>query len=71
MKYPIENDCLYVYIDGNSGKQLMPKFLLQVSVQELHNSMVSCPEEGGPKKSIYEYNNIIISDSTLRNILPR
>ena len=30
MKYPIENDCLYISIDGNSEKQLMPKFLLQV-----------------------------------------
>ena len=64
MKYPIENDCLYVYIDGNSGKKLMPKFLLQVSVQELHNSMVSCPEEGGPKN---QYMNTTILSSVIQH----
>ena len=32
--------------------------------------MVSPPGEGGLKESIYAENNIIISDSTLRNILP-
>ena len=32
--------------------------------------MVSQPEEGGLKDAIYEQNNIIISDSMLRNILP-
>ena len=48
----------------------MPKLLLQVSVQEIHKSLVSPPEEGGPKEAKYDDNNIIISDSTLRNILP-
>ena len=43
--------------------------LLQFSVWELHNSMVSPPEEGGLKEEIDEDNNIIISDSTLWNIL--
>ena len=37
----IENDCLYVHIDGNYRKILMPKLLFQVYVRELHNSMVS------------------------------
>ena len=32
--------------------------------------MVSSPEEGGLKEARDTYNNIIISDSTLRNILP-
>ena len=48
----------------------MPKLLLQVSVQEIHKSLVSPPEEGGPKEAKYDDNNIIISDSTLQNILP-
>ena len=47
----------------------MPKFLLQVSVQEIYNSMVSPPEEGEPKGARDKDNNIITSDSTLRNIL--
>ena len=44
--------------------------LLQVSVQELHNIMVSPPGEGGPKEARDEENNIIISDANLRNIIP-
>ena len=32
--------------------------------------MVSPPEKGEPKEAIYADNNIIISDSTLRNIIP-
>ena len=70
MKSPISNDCLKVYIDGHSEPQLVPKFLLQVSVWELHNIMVSPHEEVGLKEKIYADNNIIISDSTPRSILP-
>ena len=44
--------------------------LLQISVQELHNSMVSPPDEGGPKEARDEDNNIIIRDPTLQNIIP-
>ena len=51
-------------------KKLTPKLLLQVSVQELHNNMVSPTKEGGPKEARYKENNIIISDSTLLNIIP-
>ena len=70
MKSTIANYCLYVSIYGNSKKQLMPKLLLQVSVEKLHNIMVSPPEEVGLKEARDEDNNIIISDSTLSNILP-
>ena len=48
----------------------MSTLLLQVSVRELHNRMVSPPEEGGPKEERDKDNNIIISDSTLQNTLP-
>ena len=39
-------------------------------VRELHNQMASLPEESGLKEVRYADNNIIISDSTLQNILP-
>ena len=52
---PIENDCLKLSIDGQAQPQLVPKWL--------HNRMVI-------NEAIYEDNNLIISDSTLRNILP-
>ena len=43
---------------------------MEVSVQELHNSMVSPPEEGGMKEARDEDNNIIISDLILHHIIP-
>ena len=49
---------------------LVPKLLLQVSVRELHNSLVSDPNDGGPKDARDEDGKIIISDSTLRSLLP-
>ena len=52
--------------DDKTEPQLVPKFLLQVSVRELHNILVSDPYDGGLKDARDEENNIIISDSTLR-----
>ena len=66
---PIANDCLKISIYGHSEPQLVSKLLLQVSVRELRNSMLSLPEEGGLKEARDARNNIIISDSTLRSIL--
>ena len=70
MQSPISNDCIKLSIDEQTGPQLVPKFLLQVPVRELHNRMVSPPEEGRTKEARYAEDKIIISDSTLRNILP-
>ena len=67
---PIAHDCLKVSIDGNSESQLVSKLLLQVSFWEPHNIMVSPPEEGVLNQAIDIENNIIISDSTLRYIIP-
>ena len=49
---------------------LVPKLLLHVSVRELHNSPVSDPNDGGLKDARDEDGKIIISDSTLRSLLP-
>ena len=54
-----------VFIGTHSKIQLVSKFLLQVSVQKLRNSMVSSPEEGEFTEARNFYNNIIISYSTL------
>ena len=56
--------------DDNTEPQLVPKWLLRVSVRELNNSQVSDHNDGGIKYSRYEDDNIIISDSTLRSLLP-
>ena len=41
---PILNYFIFVSFDGNSGKQLTPKLLFEISVQELYNRLVSPPE---------------------------
>ena len=58
------------YIGGHYGPHLVTKLVLKISVRQLHNGMVSPPEEGGLREKIYASNNIIIIDFTLRTILP-
>ena len=67
---PIANDCLKVKIDYYTEPQLVPKLLLQVSVRELHNNIVSGKKYGGLKEARDEYDNILINDSTLRSLFP-
>ena len=57
-------------LDDQTEPQLVPKLLLQVSVRELHISLVSDTSDGCIKGDRYEDDNIIISDSTFRSLLP-
>ena len=66
----MSNDCLKVMLDDQTEPQLVPKLLLQVPVRELHNRLVSDTNDVGLKYYRYEYDNIIISDSTLCSLLP-
>ena len=70
MQSSISSYCLKLSIDGQLVPQLFSKFLFQVSVRELYSSIVIHHLEGGLKKARDAEDNIIISDSTLRNILP-
>ena len=70
LQSPILNDCLKVNTDCHTRPQMVPKLLLQVSVQELHNSLVSELVDGGLKEARDADNNIIISYSTLRSLFP-
>ena len=56
--------------DDQTEPQLFTKLLLQVSVRELHNSLISNPNYFGLKDAWDEDDNIITSDSTLRSLLP-
>ena len=47
VKSPIADDCMKVNIHGYNEPQLVPKVLLQVSVRELHNNLVSTTKDGG------------------------
>ena len=60
---PISNDCLKVMLDDQTEPQIVIKLLLQVSVRELHNILVSDPNDGGLKDASNEDGKIIISDS--------
>ena len=57
-------------LDDQTELQLVPKLLLQVSGRELHNSLVNDPNDVGLKDARDEDGKIIISDSTLRSLLP-
>ena len=57
-------------LDDQTEPQLVPKLLLQVSARELHNSLVSDPNDGVLKDARDKDVKIIISDSTLRSLLP-
>ena len=70
VQLPISNDCLKVMLYDQSEPQLVPKMLLHVFVRELHNRLVSDPNDGGLKDSKEEDHKIIISCSTLRSLLP-
>ena len=47
LQSPILNYCLKLNIGGHIRPQIVPKILLQVSVTELHNSLVSDTDNGG------------------------
>ena len=64
VKSQIINDFLKLNIDGHTEPQLVPKLLLQVSVRELHNRLVTDSVDGRLKEATDAENNIIISDST-------
>ena len=49
--YPIEYYCLKLSINGQVEPQLVPKLLFQLSVWEIHNSMVSTKKECGIKEA--------------------
>ena len=67
---PISNDGLKFIFDDQTKPQIVPKLLLNVSVRELHNSLVSDTNNGGVKDARDEDDNITISDSTLNSLLP-
>ena len=70
VKSPIANNFLKVKIDGYTEPQLVPKFLLKVSVRELPKNIVGNAQNDGIKEARDEDDNITISDSTLLSLLP-
>ena len=50
VQLPIFNDFLKVKMDSYPEPQLVPNFLLQVSIRELHNNLVSAIIDDGLKE---------------------
>ena len=67
---PFSNYCLKVMFDDQTEPQLVRKLLFQLSIRELHNSLVSDHNNGGIKDARNEEDIIIISESTLHSLLP-
>ena len=57
-------------LDDQIEHQPVPNIFPQVYAIELHNILLSDPNDVGLKDSMDEDDNIIISDSTLRLLLP-
>ena len=70
VQLPIANDCPKVSIGSHSEKQIVPDFNYRCLTKKIHNIIISPSDEGGLKGARDKENNIIISDSTLCNILP-
>ena len=70
VQLPISNDCLEVMFDDQTEPQIVPKLLLQESVRELHNSLLSDPNDGGFKDARYEYVMLFFTGPSPLSILP-
>ena len=57
-------------LDDQTEPLLVPKVLLQVSVRELYNSLVSDPNDGVIKDDRDEDDKVIISYPNLRSLFP-
>ena len=64
------NDCLTGISDDQTELQMFPKHLLRVSVRKLNTILIGDTNYGGIQEAMDEENNIIISGSTLRTLLP-
>jgi hypothetical protein len=68
---PISNDTLKIH-DEETGKKTktVGKLLLQIPIRELHNDLVLAAEKGDLPGLLDLNGRIVVSDTSLRNILP-
>ena len=61
-----------IITDAESGVKLrVPKFLLECSMQQLQNELIASPDDGGLLGSRHaDTNNVIISDTIIRYLVP-
>jgi hypothetical protein len=68
---PITRDTLLVKNKVTGEKERVGKLLLEIPVRELHNDMLLPVNKGGFAGAFDENGSVIISDTTLRKLLPK
>ena len=67
----IERDTLLIIEAEYRVKQIVPKLLLECSMQQLHNELIASPHDGGLIGSRHaNTNDVIISDTMLCYLAP-
>ena len=68
---PITRDTLLIEDADTKVKRRVPKLLLECSMQQLHNELISSPDDGGLVGARHAITNyVIISDTMLRFLAP-
>ena len=68
---PITRDTLLIAYADSKVKRRVPKLLLECSMWQLHNELISSPYDGGLLGARHaETNDVIISDTMLRYLAP-
>eukprot|EP00978_Attheya_sp_CCMP212_P017892 scaffold48234_cov60-Attheya_sp.AAC.6 len=68
---PISRDTLIIKDAETGVKRSVPKLLLECSVRQLHNELIVPPDQGGLLGARHhESNDVIISDTMLRSLVP-
>jgi hypothetical protein len=68
---PVTRDTLLVKNKVSGEKERVGKLLLEIHVRESHNDMLLPVNKGGFAGAFDENGSIIISDTTLRKLLPK
>ena len=68
---PITRDTLLIADADTKVKRMVPKLLLGCSMRQLHNELISSPDDGSLVGSRHAMaNDVIISDTMLRSLAP-
>ena len=67
---PISRDTILVLNPETNRKGIISKYLIEISIRELHDDLIKPPPTGLPE--VYDINKelLLISESTLRSFIP-
>ena len=70
-EYPIARDTLLIKDEESLVKRRVPKLLLECSMRQFHNELIASPDDGGLLGARhFDTNDVIISDTMLRYLVP-